>query len=318
MSRKFTIGALRASLFAAVLLTFSPVQAKDNTAIEVSNLRSGQLVFIGEPVQIQGKASDPEGIREIYGTIQDVRTQLFFTPKGKFAKKPVRLPFHLTNRSGDMLWTTNKLRVPEGDYIYRMRVEDNGKNRSRIVELGMVVRSENQSNAVASSANSKSQRQRRQQQQLQQQQAQQRQQPQQQAQVAAKPAAQSAGAMAANGMPYCSNAGFDPDNDGYGWENEKSCVVAGSRADKHPNCASAASDPDGDGWGWENERSCVVVTQCQNANSDPDGDGWGWENDKSCVVVKTAGRHPQCQSAASDPDGDGYGWENNATCLVAK
>ncbi|WP_299531351.1 carbohydrate-binding domain-containing protein, partial [uncultured Streptomyces sp.] len=23
-------------------------------------------------------------------------------------------------------------------------------------------------------------------------------------------------------------------------------------------CVSGASDPDGDGWGWENNRSCVV------------------------------------------------------------
>lgn len=26
-----------------------------------------------------------------------------------------------------------------------------------------------------------------------------------------------------------------------------------------PNCADASTDPDGDGWGWENEMSCVVV-----------------------------------------------------------
>src|SRR6188768_580824 len=26
----------------------------------------------------------------------------------------------------------------------------------------------------------------------------------------------------------------------------------------YPYCVSAASDPDGDGWGWENNQSCIV------------------------------------------------------------
>ncbi|MEU7298454.1 carbohydrate-binding domain-containing protein, partial [Streptomyces exfoliatus] len=61
----------------------------------------------------------------------------------------------------------------------------------------------------------------------------------------------------------------DPDGDGWGWENSRSCVVRGSAADTgtgggtapngYPYCAAgSASDPDGDGWGWENSRSCVV------------------------------------------------------------
>lgn len=61
----------------------------------------------------------------------------------------------------------------------------------------------------------------------------------------------------------------------------------------YPTCASAASDPDKDGWGWENNMSCVVKAtttgypNCVSAASDPDGDGWGWENNKSCIVVKS-------------------------------
>jgi hypothetical protein len=55
-----------------------------------------------------------------------------------------------------------------------------------------------------------------------------------------------------------------------------------------PYCSSTR-DPDGDGWGWENGKSCVIPTNsgtpfCQNPNSDPDGDGWGWENGRSCLV----------------------------------
>ncbi|MEW2551528.1 cellulase family glycosylhydrolase [Streptomyces zhihengii] len=78
------------------------------------------------------------------------------------------------------------------------------------------------------------------------------------------------GGTAPNGYPYCANGGAtDPDGDGWGWENSRSCVVRGSAADGgsgggtapngYPYCANGgATDPDGDGWGWENSRSCVV------------------------------------------------------------
>ena len=77
------------------------------------------------------------------------------------------------------------------------------------------------------------------------------------------------GGTASNGMPFCSNAGQDADGDGFGWENNSSCVIQGSKADTHPNCASAESDPDGDGFGWENEKSCTVVVHCSANDSDP-------------------------------------------------
>ena len=133
------------------------------------------------------------------------------------------------------------------------------------------------------------------------------------------PVQPASGALAANGMAYCGNRGLDADGDGFGWQNQASCVVRGSKADKHPTCASSASDPDGDGYGWENEKSCIVVVHCASAASDPDGDGFGWENQRSCVVLNQAnatGFRKCANGRASDPDGDGYGWENNATCLV--
>ncbi|KES07834.1 beta-mannosidase [Streptomyces toyocaensis] len=79
------------------------------------------------------------------------------------------------------------------------------------------------------------------------------------------------GGTAPNGYPYCVNGGSsDPDGDGWGWENNQSCVVRGSSADTgssgggtapngYPYCVNGgSSDPDGDGWGWENNQSCVV------------------------------------------------------------
>jgi hypothetical protein len=59
-------------------------------------------------------------------------------------------------------------------------------------------------------------------------------------------------------------------------------------AKSYPFCTEKAIDPDGDGWGWENEKSCRVPTPCQSAASDPDGDGWGWEKQRSCKVMARA------------------------------
>lgn len=302
MNFNTSLRRLAMPFIAAALFTSSNAMANGAPMVNINNMNSGQLVFKG-PVQISGVAADPHGIKRLFGTIQDKRTQLFFTADGKFVKKPTRLPFRFVATATSTKWTTPAMALPSGEYFYRMRAEDGKETRSDILEVTLLVRAASQTSTTTLAKPAK---------------------PTTQAAVQAatqpanQPAAKPAGTMATNGMAYCSNAGMDADGDGYGWENEKSCVVAGSKADTHPNCASAASDPDGDGYGWENERSCIVVVRCQSAGSDPDGDGWGWENNKSCVVVKTSGKHPQCASAKSDPDGDGYGWENNATCLVAK
>ena len=115
---------------------------------------------------------------------------------------------------------------------------------------------------------------------------------------------------------YTSDEELAADDDG-------SVFGSARQALSYPICASAASDPDKDGWGWENNMSCIVQTSasgyptCVSAASDPDGDGWGWENNKSCKVqASSSGGYPICASAASDPDGDGWGWENNKSCKV--
>jgi len=78
-------------------------------------------------------------------------------------------------------------------------------------------------------------------------------------------------------------------------------------------------DPDGDGYGWENNASCLVRAAgerpvCRTTETDPDGDGWGFENNQSCIV--TAATRPVCTMSGSDPDGDGWGFENNTSCVV--
>lgn len=100
------------------------------------------------------------------------------------------------------------------------------------------------------------------------------------------------------------------------------CLLAATPATArvpHPECMSADSDHDDDGFGWENNASCIVAGHvsgetanysCNRTDSDPDGDGFGLEYGSVCRVV------PVCASADSDPDGDGYGWEQEASCRV--
>ncbi|OED42328.1 hypothetical protein AB833_06655 [Chromatiales bacterium (ex Bugula neritina AB1)] len=228
----------------------------------------------------RGLAQDDQSIVNVVATIMDTSSGQYLGPNGRFSNAG---QLNLNTQQGKQVqWSSPNFALPAGTYLFSVQGIDNTGARSRWSQVKF---------SVAGQAGKV---------------------------TADQPTATSG--KAANGLYFCSNAGMDVDGDGFGWQNNASCVVAGSRADKHPNCASSSSDPDGDGYGWENERSCIVVTHCASASSDPDGDGFGWENNKSCIVLSAAGnaRFPSCASAASDPDGDGYGWENNKTCLVAK
>lgn len=117
----------------------------------------------------------------------------------------------------------------------------------------------------------------------------------------------------------------------------------GSAEIVYPVCKSSVSDFDNDGWGWENGKSCSVqgssaeetdgvvsgdYAVCERIDSDPDGDGYGWENSATCVISASKklpqandpdtkqDDYPLCNSASSDADGDGFGWENNRSCVV--
>ncbi len=305
ISTKFRLLAL--PVLTAALLTTSNAQANDAPKVGINGVNNGRLVYNG-PVRLSGSARDADGIKQFFGTIQNAKNKMFLRQDGRFGEKPARLPFDYKAKARETNWSTNAYKLPPGEYIFRLRVEDRKELLTEMITVPVVVQNANSTAATAATAATSATR------------------PATTQQVTnvAKPAPQAqpattvAAGVAANGMKYCSSTGNDADGDGFGWENNASCVVTGSKADKHPNCATAGSDPDGDGWGWENERSCIVVNHCQSAGSDPDGDGFGWENDRSCVVIKTSGKFPSCTNPASDPDGDGYGWENNKTCLVAK
>ncbi len=128
----------------------------------------------------------------------------------------------------------------------------------------------------------------------------------------------------------CSSAVTDPDGDGWGWENNRSCSIPTG----HPTCSSNAVI--NGAWGFENGKSCRVASgstssagtsgrpSCTSAAIN-NGDGWGWENNQSCryssgsssqgtIQNDAQASTPSCSSAAVN-NGDGWGWENNQSCI---
>ena len=116
--------------------------------------------------------------------------------------------------------------------------------------------------------------------------------------------------------PVCSSPSFDSDGDGFGWENNQTCLVnsaaptnnsgnsSTSSTSNHPACISASSDPDGDGFGFENNRSCRVTSSGVQQNT------------PAVSSTTSSSTHPECRSNASDQDNDGFGFEDGASCRV--
>ncbi len=81
-----------------------------------------------------------------------------------------------------------------------------------------------------------------------------------------------------DGLHQCIGRNSDPDGDGYGFENGRSCLSNANDTDSGvPVCLSLGSDPDGDGFGYENNSSCRVVS---NAGTNPSNDDRSSGNDK--------------------------------------
>jgi len=232
-----------------------------------------------------GTAKDDRAVVRVVATVMNKANGSFLTSDGKFATRGELTVRTIKGKSAQ--WSTPQVKLPPGNYLLSVKAIDNDGQEGQWTQSNFSIVKSGQGAATT--------------------------------EPVVTTAAVVAGATAANGLAYCNGNGLDADGDGFGWQNNASCVVAGSKADTHPTCASSSSDPDGDGYGWENEKSCIVVVHCQSGDSDADGDGFGWENNRSCIVLKQTSnsRFPACaKGAASDPDGDGYGWENNNTCLV--
>jgi hypothetical protein len=96
----------------------------------------------------------------------------------------------------------------------------------------------------------------------------------------------------------------------------------GPRDGGYATCSSCTADPDGDGWGYEDEATCIAPTDCaafaicRSCASDPDLDGWGQEDGSSCLIAAECQGYPVCSSCAADEDGDGWGYEGGRSCIA--
>ncbi len=119
--------------------------------------------------------------------------------------------------------------------------------------------------------------------------------------------------------PVCSSPSFDADGDGFGWENNQTCLVTSASTSNNsasqstgnrsgfPVCSSSSSDSDGDGFGFENNRSCVVTSASNAQQSSPP---------VSSATSSSNSGFPECRSRATDPDNDGFGFEDGRSCRV--
>ena len=86
-----------------------------------------------------------------------------------------------------------------------------------------------------------------------------------------------------------------------------------------PSCQSLASDPDGDGFGFENGRSCQVTSSTAPASAATSvltpGDA---PPPVAAAVPGFQNGHPICLTDASDAGNNGFGYENDRTCVVAQ
>ncbi len=87
-----------------------------------------------------------------------------------------------------------------------------------------------------------------------------------------------------SGTPTCSSANSDHDGDGYGWENNRSCLVAQSQQ----TTSSTSTEENQSQSNSDNKADSSDDRICRYASSDPDGDGWGHENNQSCRVTNNS------------------------------
>lgn len=112
--------------------------------------------------------------------------------------------------------------------------------------------------------------------------------------VASAPVASSTAASidAATGKPVCSSAAVDSDGDGWGWENQRSCIVKSSGA--------SAAQP-------------LVTLQALPGNSVTTANS---ATNSEIINGLYQGRHQICSSPSADGDGDGWGFEYHDSCKV--
>ena len=337
---QFAIPALAATLFSTSVLT-NPVPVVTINGAENGHMR------LASPVRIQGVARDADGIAQIFGTIQKEKGR-FIKQDGGLSKQPSRLKFSF-GKTATTPWSTSSFDLPPGNYIFRIRAEDNEQGRSAVQEVNFTVGN------VAAAA------------------------PATATQTSKPPGAairfpkegavlskassfsgiarddQSVASVVATVMDTSNGKFLLPDGRFARSGQMKFKTIPGKNAqwsspqmqlpDGNYLLSVKAIDNNGQEGQWTQRKFTVSsataqaaqattntntaaattrgalaangMSYCSGSGTDADGDGFGWQNNSSCVVAGSkADTHPNCASASSDPDGDGYGWENEKSCIV--
>lgn len=76
-----------------------------------------------------------------------------------------------------------------------------------------------------------------------------------------------------------------------------------------PNCAPGTIDSDGDGFGWQNNQSCLIVVDGVPVAEESSSNQPGTEG------ITLESLFPNCAPGTVD-NGDGFGWQNGQSCLI--
>ncbi len=151
-------------------------------------------------------------------------------------------------------------------------------------------------------------------------------------------------------LPVCNSASSDPDGDGYGWENNTSCLVqSGGSSGGQTNSSCVDTPPFDDDWGWDGTQSCrLSAAGGETSGGEPTGgentpvpggsaecidtppfdDNWGWNGSASCMLDANGGNDGDsggesgggnnagtCVDTA--PFDDDWGWNGSASCRLS-
>ncbi len=145
-------------------------------------------------------------------------------------------------------------------------------------------------------------------------------------------------------LPTCSSASSDEDGDGYGWENNASCIVQAAGGSGDGNNASCIDTPPfDDDWGWDGSQSCRLSASGNDntpqeddatcVDTPPFDDNWGWNGSASCMLNASDNTGGGDSGGGNDGSGDNgnnagecvdtppfdddWGWNGSASCLLS-
>ena len=137
--------------------------------------------------------------------------------------------------------------------------------------------------------------------------------------------------------PLCKSSSNDPDGDGYGWENNETCIVKRGKADKGfknikrnnrilSNTITGPAirfDANSSEQQLMDIQAKAIIRNCTQFSRNANIQNKCFQVMIEALVLSENrmfyslnNGKTYCKKTDSDPDGDGYGWENEETCVV--